>query len=106
MNISSQSAISIYQLHAASLFATSSAILLAAALADSVWRARSVSEMLGWPGVVLLFASFACLLHSGTLDEDQRTRKRALPGWTPNDIFKSDESDTTDHPMRDRLLDG
>jgi hypothetical protein len=68
MNISSRSFVPIYQLFAACLLVTASAILLAAALADSVWRARAVSEMLGWPGVFLIVVAFVCLAHSGLLD--------------------------------------
>ncbi len=98
-----------YPLFAACLLASASTILVAAALADSVWQSRAVSEMVGWPGVCLLVVSFLCLIHSGALDDRQLTRtkwERALLGCSPKDTIETGESDVRDHPMRDRLLDG
>jgi hypothetical protein len=116
-------ALQCYQLFAACLFATASLTVLAAALADSCWHARDVSEMVGLPGRYLLGVSLFCLVQSGRLDNRQqthttsrqaddagfgpeRTSKRALFGWSTKDTIQSSDSAISDHPMRDRLLDG
>jgi hypothetical protein len=78
-----------YQLSAACLFVIASLTFLAAALADSCWHARAVSEMVGGPGLFLLIVSLVCLFHSGALDEGHSI-----------DAIQSSESAIVDHPMR------
>jgi hypothetical protein len=80
------------QFFAACLFFTASMTLLAAALADSYWHARAVSEIVGWPGLCLLAGSVVFLVvpELGDRQFKQTARGTAL----------------LDHPMADRLLDG
>ncbi|MDB5338652.1 MAG: hypothetical protein JWN70_4271 [Planctomycetaceae bacterium] len=49
---------------AVALFVVASVFLLAAGLADSLWQARRLSEMLGWPGVCILAASIATFIYA------------------------------------------
>jgi hypothetical protein len=84
-----------YQFSAAFLFVVASMTLLAAALADAFWHARAVSEMVGWPGLILLVVSLVYLFHSGAID-DRHSKHTNLFGG----------SAIVGHPMRDRLLDG
>jgi hypothetical protein len=115
-----------YQLFAASTLAGASTILVAAALADAVWHARTVSEMVGWLGLSLLTVSLGCLIHSGSLDNGVLTQtaggratgdasrwcsaeprqKRSAAHGASRKPGQSDELDLKDHPMRDRFLDG
>jgi hypothetical protein len=115
-----------YQLCAASSLAGASAILVAAGLADAVWHARTVSEMVGWVGLSLLTVSLGCLIHSGSLDSGrlpqttggrangdaggrysaEPRQKPSAAHWASKTTVESDELGLKDHPMRDRFLDG
>ncbi len=114
------------QLFAACLFAIAGVILVSAALADSMWHARAISEIIGWPGFCVLFASIVCLCRSGLLDDRQLTHTTpgdALDAGEGGGDFEGNRNPTSvgcnskvanecgdsaivDHPMRDRFLDG
>jgi hypothetical protein len=66
--------------------------LLAAALADSYWQARAVSEIVGWPGLCLLAGSVVLLFVPVLGDRQLKHTARGTA--------------SLDHPMADRLLDG
>jgi hypothetical protein len=109
-------------LFAACLFAGASVILVAAALADSIWQARALGELIGGSRLLLLLVSVVCLIHSTALDDRQlthaawdaerplcrreRSRLRALLGCGSKDTRQSWRKEIIDHPMRDPLLDG
>jgi hypothetical protein len=98
-----------YTLFAACSLVIASIILVAAALADTVWQSRAASEMIGWPGLYLLAPSFICLAHAGALcaRRDAEDAQNSIPlGGSPKQVSASEKSAIQNHPMRDRLLDG
>jgi hypothetical protein len=111
-----------YQLFSACLLVGSSVTLVAAALSDSIWQARALSELIGCSGLSLLVVSLVCLIHSTALDcrqltnagwdterllsRRERSRVRALLGWASKDTRQPWRKEIVNHPMRDRLLDG
>ncbi len=98
-----------YTLFAACSLVIASMILVAAALADTVWQSRTASEMIGWPGLYLLAPSFICLAHAGVMcaRRDAKEAQNSIPSdGYPKPASASEKSAIQDHPMRDRLLDG
>ena len=98
-----------YTLLAASALVIASMILVVAALADTVWQSRAVSEMIGWLGICVLALSSVSLAHAGAMyaRRDVKEAQRSFPfeGF-PKEDSASAKSAIQNHPMRDRLLDG
>ena len=98
-----------YALIAACSLVIASMILVAAALADTVWQSRAASEMIGWPGIYLLAPSFICLAHAGAMcaRRDAKDAQNSISsGGSPKPDSAWEKSAIQDHPMRDRVLDG
>jgi hypothetical protein len=78
-----------YPLFSASLFAAGALVLLAAALADTVWHSRATSELIGWPGMIAVGSSIVLLWHSAALDEADDCKAIARSKYQPwiNDEF-------------------